>query len=81
MIDFFTVLPVVLVLIFTGIFAGVLAAGAVTRFVKGAIDSADSFGKLSVQTGIAANSLQAYVNAGKIAGIEQATIDLSLIHI
>ena len=60
------------------IFAGVLAAGAFTRFVKGAIDSADSFGKLSVQTGIAANSLQAYVNAGKIAGIEQATIDKGL---
>nr|BAR26432.1 putative phage tail length tape measure protein [uncultured Mediterranean phage uvMED] len=60
------------------IFAGVLAAGAFTRFVKGAIDSADAFGKMSDQTGIAANTLQAYVNAGKLAGIEQATIDKGL---
>ena len=60
------------------IFAGVLAAGAFTRFVKGAIDSADAFGKMSDQTGIAANTLQAYVNAGKLAGVEQATIDKGL---
>jgi hypothetical protein len=60
------------------IFAGILAAGAFTRFVKGAIDSADAFGKMSDQTGIAANTLQAYVNAGKLAGIEQATIDKGL---
>ena len=37
------------------VFAGVMAAGAFTRFIKGAIDSADSFGKLEDQTGIAAN--------------------------
>ena len=60
------------------VFAGVLAAGAFTRFVKGAIDSADAFGKLETQTGVAANTLQAYVNAGKLAGIEQATIDKGL---
>ena len=60
------------------VFAGVMAAGAFTRFIKGAIDSADSFGKMSDQTGIAANTLQAYVNAGKLAGIEQATIDKGL---
>ena len=60
------------------VFAGVMAAGAFTRFIKGAIDSADSFGKLEDQTGIAANTLQAYVNAGKLAGIEQATIDKGL---
>ena len=60
------------------VFAGVLAAGAFTRFVKGAIDSADAFGKMSDQTGIAANTLQAYVNAGKLAGVEQATIDKGL---
>ena len=60
------------------IFAGVLAAGAFTRFIKGAIDQADAFGKMSVQTGIAANTLQSYVNAGKLAGIEQATIDKGL---
>jgi hypothetical protein len=33
---------------------------------------------MSDQTGIAANTLQAYVNAGKLAGIEQATIDKGL---
>ena len=60
------------------IFAGVLAAGAFTRFVKGAIDSADSFGKLQKQTGIAANTLQAYANAGKLAGVEQTAIDKGL---
>ena len=60
------------------VFAGVLAAGAFTRFVKGAIDSADAFGKMSDQTGISANTLHAYVNAGKLAGIEQATIDKGL---
>ena len=48
------------------------------RFAKGAIDQADAFGKLSRQTGIAADSLQAYVNAGKLAGVEQATIEKGL---
>ena len=60
------------------VFAGVLAAGAFTRFVKGAIDSADAFGKLETQTGVAANTLQAYVNAGKLAGVEQTAIDKGL---
>ena len=60
------------------VFAGIIAAGAFTRFIKGAIDSADAFGKMSDQTGIAANKLQAYVNAGKLAGVEQATIDKGL---
>ena len=60
------------------VFAGVMAAGAFTRFIKGAINSADAFGKMEDQTGIAANTLQAYVNAGKLAGIEQATIDKGL---
>jgi len=46
--------------------------------VKGSIDAADAFGKLEIQTGIAANTLQAYVNAGKLAGVEQATIEKSL---
>jgi len=55
-----------------------LAAGTATRFVTGAINQADAFGKLSRQTGIAADSLQAYVNAGKLAGVEQATIEKSL---
>ena len=55
-----------------------VSGGAFTGMVKGAIDSADSFGKMSDQTGIAANKLQAYVNAGKLAGVEQATIDKGL---
>ena len=60
------------------VFAGVMAAGAFTRFIKGAIDSADAFGKLETQTGVAANTLQAYVNAGKLAGVEQTAIDKGL---
>jgi len=36
-----------------------ISGGAFVGLVKGAIDSADSFGKLSDQTGIAANTLQA----------------------
>ena len=55
-----------------------VSGGAFAAMVKGAIDSADSFGKMSDQTGIAANKLQAYVNAGKLAGVEQATIDKGL---
>ena len=56
----------------------ILSAGAFVRMVKGSIDAADAFGKLEIQTGIAANTLQAYVNAGKLAGVEQATIEKSL---
>ena len=61
-----------------GAFGLLISGGAFVGLVKGAIDSADSFGKLSDQTGIAANSLQAYVNAGKLAGIGQETIDKGL---
>ena len=60
------------------IFAGIIAAGAFTRFIKGAIDQADAFGKLERQTGIAADTLQSYVTAGKLAGVEQATIEKGL---
>ena len=56
----------------------ILSAGAFVRMVKGTIDAADAFGKLEIQTGIAANTLQAYVNAGKLAGVEQATIEKGL---
>ena len=56
----------------------IVSAGAFTRFVKSSIDQADAFGKLSTQTGIAANTLQSYVNAGKLAGVEQSTIDKGL---
>jgi len=59
-------------------FGILISGGAFVGLVKGAVDSADSFGKLSDQTGIAANSLQAYVNAGKLAGIGQETIDKGL---
>jgi len=59
-------------------FGLIISGGAFVGLVKGAIDSADSFGKLSDQTGIAANTLQAYVNAGKLAGVSQETIDKGL---
>jgi len=58
--------------------AVILTAGAFTRVVTGAINQADAFGKLSRQTGIAADQLQAYVNAGKLAGVEQSTIEKGL---
>ena len=58
--------------------AVILTAGAFSRVVTGAIKQADAFGKLSRQTGIAADSLQAYVNAGKLAGVEQSTIEKGL---
>tara|TARA_B100000282_G_scaffold264603_1_gene215258 strand:- start:160 stop:1896 length:1737 start_codon:yes stop_codon:yes gene_type:complete len=61
-----------------GAFGLIISGGAFAGLVKGAIDSADSFGKLSDQTGIAANTLQAYVNAGKLAGVSQETIDKGL---
>ena len=58
--------------------AVILTAGAFTRVITGAINQADAFGKLSRQTGVAADTLQSYVNAGKLAGVEQATIEKSL---
>jgi hypothetical protein len=59
-------------------FGLIISGGAFAGLVKGAIDSADSFGKLETQTGIAANTLQAYANAGKLAGVEQTAIDKGL---
>jgi len=59
-------------------FGILISGGAFVGLVKGAIDSADSFGKMADQTGIAANTLQAYVNAGKLAGVSQETIDKGL---
>ena len=55
-----------------------LGGGAFAGMVKNAVDTGDSFGKLSTQTGIASNTLMAYVNAGKLAGVEQETIDKGL---
>ena len=59
-------------------FGLILSAGALVNMVKQSIDAADAFGKLEVQTGIAANTLQSYVNAGKLAGVEQETIEKGL---
>ncbi len=59
-------------------FGLILSAGALINMVKQSIDAADAFGKLEVQTGIAANTLQSYVNAGKLAGVEQETIEKGL---
>ena len=56
----------------------ILSAGAFVRMVQGAINAADAFGKLEDQTGIAANTLQSYVNAGKLAGVSQETIEKGL---
>ena len=55
-----------------------VSGGAFAAMVKNAVNLGDSFGKLSTQTGIASNTLMAYVNAGKLAGVEQETIDKGL---
>ena len=62
---------------FKALFAAAAIAGF-GAFVKGAIDSADAFGKLSVRTGVAADKLQAYVNAGKLADVTQSDIENGL---
>ena len=55
-----------------------LAVGAIAGFAKQTIDQADAFGKLSTRTGIAANSLQAFVNAGKLADVSQQQLEVGL---
>ena len=55
---------------FKALAAGVVVAGF-GAMVKRTIDQADAFGKLSTRTGIAADKLQAYVNAGKLADVSQ----------
>ena len=62
---------------FTVLFAAAAVAGF-ARYVKGAIDTADAFGKLSTRTGVAADKLQAYVNAGKLADVSQSEIENGL---
>ena len=62
---------------FKGLFAAA-AIGGMTAFVKSSIDAADAFGKLEVRTGIAANQLQAYVNAGKLADVSQKQLTTGL---
>ena len=61
-----------------GAFIGMATAGVFIRSIKQSIDLADSFGKMSDQTGIAANTLMAYTNAGKLAGVTQEGIDKGL---
>jgi len=61
-----------------GVFVALAAAGGLARTIKQSIDLADSFGKMSDQTGIAANTLMAYVDAGKLAGVNQEQIDKGL---
>ena len=64
-----------------GAFKALFAAAAVGGFasvVKGAIDSADSFQKLEVRTGIAAEKLMAYVEAGKLADVSQKQLEVGL---
>lgn len=55
-----------------------LSAGAIGAFLKGAIDQADAMGKLATRTGIAANQLQAFVNAGKLADVSQSQLTSGL---
>lgn len=62
---------------FKALFAAAAVAGF-SRFIKGAIDTADSFGKLEVRTGIAAEKLMAYVNAGKLADVSQKQLTTGL---
>jgi len=57
-----------------GAFKALFAAAAVSGFaayVKSAADAADAFGKLEVRTGIAAEKLVGYVQAGKLADVSQ----------
>ncbi len=64
-----------------GAFKALFAAAAIGGFasvVKGAIDSADSFQKLEVRTGIAAEKLMAYVEAGKLADVSQKQLEVGL---
>jgi hypothetical protein len=62
---------------FKALFAAAAVAGF-SAFVKGAIDSADAFGKLSTRTGIAADKLQAFANAGKLADVSQSDLETGL---
>ena len=64
-----------------GAFKALFAAAAIGGFasvLKGAIDTADSFQKLEVRTGIAAEKLMAYVEAGKLADVSQKQLEVGL---
>ena len=62
---------------FKGLLA-IAAVGGIAALGKSLLDSADAFGKLSVRTGIAAGTLMAYVNAGKLADVSQSEIETGL---
>jgi hypothetical protein len=62
---------------FKGFFA-IAAVGGIVALGKSAIDTADAFGKLSTRTGIAADKLLAYVNAGKLADVSQSDLETGL---
>ena len=64
-----------------GAFKALFAAAAVAGFaalLKNTIDTADAFGKLQVRTGIAANKLEAFANAGKLADVSQSDLENGL---
>jgi hypothetical protein len=64
-------------LAFKALFA-TAAVGGIIAIGKSAIDTADAFGKLSTRTGIAADKLLAYVNAGKLADVSQSDLETGL---
>ena len=64
-------------LAFKALFA-TAAVGSIIAIGKSAIDTADAFGKLSTRTGIAADKLLAYVNAGKLADVSQSDLETGL---
>ncbi|WP_291813997.1 hypothetical protein [Limnobacter sp.] len=64
-------------LAFKGLFA-IAAVGGLVAIGRSAINTADAFGKLSTRTGIAADKLLAYVNAGKLADVSQSDLETGL---
>jgi len=60
------------------VFGTVLAAGAFTQFLRGAINLSDEMGKASVRTGVAADKLLALKNAGMLADVTQKDLINSL---
>ena len=55
-----------------------LSGGAFASMLKNAVDTGDRFDKLSIQTGITANTLMAYGNSAKLAGVDMATVEKGL---
>ncbi len=62
-------------------FKALAATAAIAGFaalIKGAADQADAMGKLATRTGIAADKLQGFVNAGKLADVSQEQLTSGL---